>query len=421
MTTQAHKPETPTSSAPTQPKPFSNVNDWFLAQEPGRQDVLREDKWMLASAAFDAGLRSGAAGNGVTVIGFRCRPTGSSSETEWTHVYHRAPDSFEIRECEIQSISVPTPAEQPQGAPIAHIDSSTDSGVTLTSAGRDRISEIDDAPLYLSAATPVQHAPVPKNYEARLDFLVAVLEAGLKKWENNQDDDRDQLLVLADTVAPLFTSFATDSTHAVALQAALGIVDKLIHTANQPSRDDLQNARTKIESSLLALYGTTALRSGDDSSTLARICDQLGIGTAARAPSVILTNISNLKRFSDLLDAVEHEFFMVPGEPSDEPEDEGCEPEDVCLLNRWGSTREQYVEQFRKALPRLLLEMDVLQPPAAYEHVLDMGEGQQCTSLTPHNDNPFGKPGIDYDSAFSVTSEPLFRAHKALASRSDNV
>ncbi|EMM5100427.1 hypothetical protein ACK249_003774 [Pseudomonas aeruginosa] len=369
MTTQTQKPVTPTSSAPTQPKPFSNVNDWFLAQEPSRQDVLREDKWMLASAAFDAGLRSGASGNGVTVIGFRCRPKGSSSETEWTHVYHRAPDSFEIRECEIQSISVPAPTEQPQGAPIAHIDSSTDSGVTLTAAGRDRISELDDAPLYLAAASPAQHSPVPKNYEARVDFLVALLEAGLKKWEDNQEDDRNQLLVLADTVAPLFKSFAADSAHAVALQASFGIVDKLIHTANLPSRDDLQNARNKIESSLLSLYGTTAPLIGDDSSTLARICDLLGIGTAARTPSVILTNISNLQHFSDLLDAIEHDFFMVPGEPSDEPEDEGCEPDDVCLLNRWGSNREQYVEQFRKALPRLLLEMDVLQPPAAYEHV----------------------------------------------------
>lgn len=33
----------------------SNVNDWFCTLEAGRQSVLRDDKWMLAGAAFDAG------------------------------------------------------------------------------------------------------------------------------------------------------------------------------------------------------------------------------------------------------------------------------------------------------------------------------------------------------------------------------
>lgn len=35
------------------------MNGWFLALEPGRQAVLREDRWMLANNAFDAGLKSG--------------------------------------------------------------------------------------------------------------------------------------------------------------------------------------------------------------------------------------------------------------------------------------------------------------------------------------------------------------------------
>jgi hypothetical protein len=33
-----------------------DVNDWFLALEPGRQQVLVEDKWMLAGAAYKAGI-----------------------------------------------------------------------------------------------------------------------------------------------------------------------------------------------------------------------------------------------------------------------------------------------------------------------------------------------------------------------------
>jgi len=66
--------------------------------------------------------------------------------------------------------------------------------------------------------------------------------------------------------------------------------------------------------------------------------------------SVLLENFKNIKRFSDLLHAVEREFFMVPGEPSDEPEDEGAPVDDDCLLNCWGSSQEQYLEQFRLAL-----------------------------------------------------------------------
>jgi hypothetical protein len=34
----------------------SDVNDWFLAQVEGRQQVLVEDKWMLASNAYTAGI-----------------------------------------------------------------------------------------------------------------------------------------------------------------------------------------------------------------------------------------------------------------------------------------------------------------------------------------------------------------------------
>jgi hypothetical protein len=37
-----------------------HLNGWFLSLEPQRQAVLREDKWMLADAAFRAGFNLGA-------------------------------------------------------------------------------------------------------------------------------------------------------------------------------------------------------------------------------------------------------------------------------------------------------------------------------------------------------------------------
>lgn len=83
---------------------------------------------------------------------------------------------------------------------------------------------------------------------------------------------------------------------------------------------------------------------------LARIYNVFGLSSNHEL-STLLANIENTKRFSDLLHAVEREFFMVPGEPSGEPEDEGAPVDDECLVNCWGSTRAQYIEQFRAALP----------------------------------------------------------------------
>ncbi|WP_447781009.1 hypothetical protein [Pseudomonas plecoglossicida] len=82
---------------------------------------------------------------------------------------------------------------------------------------------------------------------------------------------------------------------------------------------------------------------------LARIYDIFGLHHS-HPVSVLEVNVRNTKRFSDLLQAVEDEFLMVPGTPSDEPENEGCPVDDECLVNRWGSTQEDYIEQFRAAL-----------------------------------------------------------------------
>ena len=83
---------------------------------------------------------------------------------------------------------------------------------------------------------------------------------------------------------------------------------------------------------------------------LARIYNVFGLSSNHEL-STLLVNIDNSKRFSDLLHAVEREFFMVPGEPSDKPEDAGLLADDECLVNRWGSTPAEYLRQFKAALP----------------------------------------------------------------------
>ncbi len=89
-----------------------------------------------------------------------------------------------------------------------------------------------------------------------------------------------------------------------------------------------------------------------DTAALRQVYDLIGL-SYSQPVSVLLVNFKNIIRFADLLHAIESEFLMVPGEPSGEPEDEGCEPEDVCLVNCWGSSKEKYIEQFRAALASL--------------------------------------------------------------------
>lgn len=78
------------------------------------------------------------------------------------------------------------------------------------------------------------------------------------------------------------------------------------------------------------------------------VYDFMGFGSQARSLSNLMVCLRNMNHFADLLHAVEREFFMVPGEPDEDFPDE--EPQDECLLNCWGSTEAQYIEQFRAAL-----------------------------------------------------------------------
>ena len=64
--------------------------------------------------------------------------------------------------------------------------------------------------------------------------------------------------------------------------------------------------------------------------------------------STLMANLKNMKSFADKLDAIEREFFMVEGDQDDDYPNE--EPEPVCLVSKFGTTTEQYIEQFREAL-----------------------------------------------------------------------
>lgn len=68
-----------------------------------------------------AAIAIGAAPSATAIAstGFRWRHKSAAQDAEWNYVYHRAPDSFELRECEIQPIVAlndATLAQQPQEA-----------------------------------------------------------------------------------------------------------------------------------------------------------------------------------------------------------------------------------------------------------------------------------------------------------------
>lgn len=92
--------------------------------------------------------------------------------------------------------------------------------------------------------------------------------------------------------------------------------------------------------------------------------------------------INNVKRFAEHLHAIERDFFMVPGEPDEDYPD--AEPDDECLVNCWGSTTEQYVEQFRAALSR----RDALMQAESVEQWADCLEGIIRHVETEHSKDP---------------------------------
>lgn len=131
----------------------------------------------------------------------------------------------------------------------------------------------------------------------------------------------------------------------------------------------LDGADVQDESGVLAYYSreavlaciTAALESvaapkaapgepSDASDTLSKVCDLFQIGKLARTESTILINVENTIRFSNMLNAVEHDMFPQPDLPEDD--DPYAEmDENPPAPNKWGAKDEaDYVAQFRAAL-----------------------------------------------------------------------
>jgi hypothetical protein len=124
-----------------------------------------------------------------------------------------------------------------------------------------------------------------------------------------------------------------------------------------------------------------------DTETLAKICDLLGIGAAARTEGVILTNIENALRRSDCLSRIEAYHSVTDGEPGDE-----CE---VSLL-RWGESPDEYIARYKTIAPNATI---AAQLEEARRVAVD------CIALAETGDHSWGMP----------ETERLSKAKKFLA------
>ena len=166
---------------------------------------------------------------------------------------------------------------------------------------------------------------------------------------------------LADGYTDLFAQAATVVSEQSAYKAAVATLEHLGYTYHggemwkpplgpAPNFSLIDQLHAEIDA-LKEQLGSYPAQIVDSDKILSDICDLFKIGELARTRSAIMTNIENAINFAEKLHAIELEFFMVPGEPDDDYPDE--EPMDECLVNSWGSTTEQYVEQFRMALKKI--------------------------------------------------------------------
>ena len=198
---------------------------------------------------------------------------------------------------------------------------------------------------------------------------------------NNHHVDHDDSLELSDLIARVLT----DTQWTTQRKQIAEYLAPIIHRAQYPS----EPAKLFFPGMLRKMWSggdvnrwieeqgplyRKPLVTYGDTATLQRIHDLIGIGELARSPSVLLEHMENTQRFSNYLSAIEREFFMVPGEPGDEPGDEGAVPDDDCLVNKWGAESvEQYVEQFRAALALISKPAG---EPAAYIQCGEVDSGE---------------------------------------------
>lgn len=100
----------------------SDLNDWFLSLPHGRQMILREDKWMLANAAFEAGRDTRPAQAEQPPVGWEWIEVyvgGNFDGEEVNYGFYRGADKLNLRPS-VESTEI---RQRPlYAAPVAQIE-----------------------------------------------------------------------------------------------------------------------------------------------------------------------------------------------------------------------------------------------------------------------------------------------------------
>ena len=157
------------------------------------------------------------------------------------------------------------------------------------------------------------------------------------------------------------------------------------HEADSEEMDKLIAENERLQARVAELEGT-----------INAVGEAFGTGSEARTRGTLVTCAENTVKFTKCLDAVER-FFMVPGEPDDDYPD--WEVDDVCLLNHWANSPEEYAEQFRVEILRKQAEaLDKVAATFQHAPALQMNAGEASVVI----ENEAQKLRNDADQAGGV-------------------
>jgi hypothetical protein len=98
-----------------------------------------------------------------------------------------------------------------------------------------------------------------------------------------------------------------------------------------------------------------------------RIRELFGVGPSCEH-HVTLTCATHCKDFADKLHAIEREYFMTEGAIEEEFPD--SHPEQVCMVNSWGDSTDEYVKHFGEALNKIYKYDQLIAENAAQQKLI---------------------------------------------------
>ena len=138
-----------------------------------------------------------------------------------------------------------------------------------------------------------------------------------------------------------------------------------------------------------------------------RIRELFGVGASCEH-HVTLTCATHCKDFADKLHAIEREYFMTEGAIDEEFPD--SHPEQVCMVNSWGDSTDEYVKHFGEALNKIYKYDQLIAENAAQQKLIT----QQAEQLKMLRDSLLDVGTCAINGNSLALSDALLSANKVL-------